>query len=146
MTNEKFNQENNQQSVQTNQKNNQSNQQVGAKTVVNGKVVPLAQAQQMTEAFEMQNTSTGIQQHHDNSSESVKAGEVGQMVQSQNQDGVASFMKQANVQSGQSHLEQMGQNSAELQGTKAQQMKQEENQVMQDSLDAKAKAKAKKDN
>ena len=62
---------------QSNQQN-QGNQTSLERTIVNGKVVPLSEAQAMEEQFNKQNTSTGIQQHHDNSSEAVQAGQVAQ--------------------------------------------------------------------
>lgn len=114
---------------------NQGNQASVERTIVNGKVVPLSEAQAMEEQFNKQNTSTGIQQHHDNSSEAVQAGQVAQNSPQQQEP----TFKQANVQSGQSHLSQnggQGQSQAQLQ-------KQEDHQTIQNSVDQKAKAKAK---
>ena len=88
---------------QSNQQN-QGNQTSLERTIVNGKVVPLSEAQAMEEQFNKQNTSTGIQQHHDNSSEAVQAGQVAQNQVSPQQEQT---IKQANVQSGQSHLSQI---------------------------------------
>ncbi len=71
--------ENNIQNNQTNMETNQTNQekvQEMRKTVINGKLVPLDQAQSMVEQNEQQTQQTGIQSHHDNSTESVPAGTI----------------------------------------------------------------------
>jgi hypothetical protein len=121
MTNEKFNQENIQETNQaSNQANNQANNQMveqqiqqrnEAKTVVNGKVVPLKEIQVAEELFNQQNTQTGIQAHHDNSSEAVQTGQVAQNQQILSQamtnlENAKSIINQVNVQSGQQHLEE----------------------------------------
>ena len=123
---------------QSNQANNQQVQQMiqqstEAKTVVNGKVVPLKQVQVAEELFNQQNTQTGIQQHHDNSTEAVQSGQVAQQnVFGQNMqqalseamtsmENAKSFMNQANVQSGQQHLESfMQQAQQEIQSAQQQ--------------------------
>jgi hypothetical protein len=109
-------------SAQGNQANNQQVQQMikqgtEAKTVVNGKVVPLKQVQVAEELFNQQNTQTGIQDHHNNQTEAVQSGQIAQQnVFGQNMqqalseamtsmESAKSFMNQANVQSGQQHLE-----------------------------------------
>ena len=80
-----------------------------AKTVINGKEVPLKEALKAEELFNEQNTQTGINQAHDNSSEAVKAGGFAQNMQQQEAQGQQA-VKQSNVQSGQKefekHLEQ----------------------------------------
>jgi hypothetical protein len=109
-------QSNNQAGAQGNQANNQQVQQMiqqqnELKTVVNGKVVPLQEAQVGEELFNNQNTQTGIQDHHDNTTEAVQSGQVAQNMQQAfseamtNLENAKSFMNQANVQSGQQHLE-----------------------------------------
>lgn len=76
---------------------------VEPKTVVNGKVVPLKAAQAAEAAFSVKNTQTGVQAHHDNSTEAVPAGGLAQQkVQSQSQQQA---QYQANAQSGQQALE-----------------------------------------
>ena len=129
------------QSVQQNQGNQESLQ----KTVVNGKEVPLHEVQMMEEQFNKQNNQTGIQQHHDNSSESVQAGQVAQNQVSQQQD---QRIKRANVQSGQSHLSPNFSQGQQTQQSQVQMQAQENQQTIQNSVDAKAKAQAKtkKDN
>ena len=118
-----------QQNVQSNQANNQQVQQMiqqstEAKTVVNGKVVPLKQVQVAEELFNQQNTQTGIQDHHDNSTEAVQSGQVAQNLFGQNMqqalseamtsmESAKSLMNQANVQSGQSHLDSFMQQAQE---------------------------------
>ncbi len=49
-----------------------------AKTLVNGQEVTLQEAKSAEESFNKQNTQTGIQAHHDNSTEAVQAGQVAQ--------------------------------------------------------------------
>jgi hypothetical protein len=178
MNENKTNQQNVQTNVQGNQANNQEiqkmiQQQNEEKTVVNGKVVPLKQAQAMEEHFNKQNTQTGIQPHHDNSTESVPAGQVAGNYQQASQDQMQQqAIKQVNIQSGQSTLDsyeqvaqqemqkaeqqfQQGQKAQQQQAQqqKAQQQAQEmsdtlqqkvENaQTIQDSISQKAKAKTK---
>ena len=115
------------------------------KTILNGKEVPLQEAQAAEEAFNQQNTQTGIQAHHDNSSEAVQVGQVGQNSAAMlNQEyAKAQAVKQSEVQSGQSHLEQHSQNAASMQ-SEAQKKLQEDQQAIQNAMDAKAKAKTKK--
>jgi hypothetical protein len=76
-----------------------------AKTVINGKVVPISQAQTAMETAEANVTKTGIQQAHDNSSEPVQAGQEAQNASSQSATQAQVNVKQANVQSGQTELE-----------------------------------------
>jgi hypothetical protein len=77
-----------------------------AKTVVNGKVVPLKFAQAAESAFDESNRQSGVQAHHDNSSESVPAGQVASRSQSTAESAeVQAQVKKANVQSGQKELE-----------------------------------------
>jgi hypothetical protein len=132
---------------QANQQANQQNVKVDQKTVVNGKVVSLKQAQQMEEQFnQQQGQQTGIQAHHNNDSESVPAGQVAQnqnMVQAEQQQVV----NQTNLQSGQSHLE--GMQGAGM--THEQKMQQQDHESIQGSVDSNnnakgtSKAKAKKE-
>ena len=117
------------------QKQSQGNQASLERTIVNGKVVPLNEVQAMEEQFNKQNTSTGIQQHHDNSSEAVQAGQVASQQLQQQEPTI----RQANLQSGQSYLSQ---NNGQAQ-SQAQLQKQEDHQTIQNSVDEKAKAKAK---
>ena len=49
--------------------------------MINGQEVTLKEAQAAEEAFNQQNNQTGIQAHHDNSSEAVQAGETAQNAQ-----------------------------------------------------------------
>lgn len=126
--------------AQQNQKTNQAAAKYAeAKTVVNGQEVSVKQAQAAEEAFNQQNTQTGIQQHHDNSTEAVQAGQTAQNASSMNQTNAA--VKQVDVQSGQQHLEQHMQAGAKSQ---AEMNTQEIQQTIQNSIDPKAKAKAKK--
>jgi hypothetical protein len=127
-----------------NQNNSAQNQQIAqaaeAKTVMNGKTIPLKQAQAAEEAAAQQNTQTGIQAHHDNSSEAVQAGKMGsnQAAQETSQFQV----KQVNVQSGQQDMQQfMNQNSMSNEQVQAK----EDKNTVQGALDNKAaKAKTKK--
>jgi hypothetical protein len=101
-----------------------------AKTVINGKEVPLKEALKAEELFNEQNTQTGINQAHDNSSEAVKAGGFAQnmqqqgMQQSQMQGQQSQKIKQADVQSGQKELEKHMEQAK-------QQVQQEEQQAQQ---------------
>jgi hypothetical protein len=144
MENVKMNVKNNQASSKANQQTNQQTSQELQKTVVNGKVVSLKQAQQIEEQFNQQGQQTGIQAHHNNDSESVPAGQVAQnqnMVQSHSEQ--QAVINQTNLQSGQSHLE--GMQGAGM--THEQEMQQKDHDAIQGSIDAKAstKAKAKKE-
>jgi SWI/SNF chromatin-remodeling complex subunit SWI1 len=140
--NEKMNenQATNQATNQASQKNQAAAKYAEAKTVINGQEVKVKEAQAAEEAFNKQNTQTGIQAHHDNSSEAVQAGQTAQNAATMNQQTNAA-VKQVDVQSGQQHLEQHMQSGAQSQ---AQMKAQEDHQTMQQSIDAKAKAKAKK--
>ena len=119
------NQATNQAANQANQKNQAAAKYAEAKTVVNGQEVSVQQAQAAAEAFDKQNNQTGIQQHHDNSSEAVQAGQTAKNAASMNESKLN--LKQVNMQSGQSHLSGTG---AQVQSEASQQ--------------AAAKAKAKK--
>jgi hypothetical protein len=93
--------DNTQKSTQANQGTTQAEE---AYTIVNGKRIPLSQAQAAEQAREEQVTKTGIQQAHDNSTEPVQSGKTASqqtMQQTQQQT-----IKQSNVQSGQAELEQ----------------------------------------
>jgi hypothetical protein len=110
-----------------------------AKTVVNGKEVPLKEALKAEELFNEQNTQTGINQAHDNSSEAVKAGGFAQnmqqqgMQQNQMQGQQSQIVKQSDVQSGQQELEK------HLEQAK-QQVQQEEQQAQQQAQQQKQQA------
>jgi hypothetical protein len=93
MTNENF-QANNQATSQANEE---------AKTVINGKVVSLSAAQAAEQQAALEAQQTGIQAHHDNSSEAVQAGQTASNPATK--DTAAFNIRQANVQSGQSHLD-----------------------------------------
>jgi hypothetical protein len=116
-----------QQKQQELQKIRQNNE---AKTVVNGKEVPLKESLKAEELYNEQNTQTGINQAHDNSSEAVKAGGFAQnmqqqgMQQNQMQGQQSQIVKQSDVQSGQQELEK------HLEQAK-QQVQQEEQQKQQ---------------
>lgn len=109
------------------------------KTVLNGKVVPLKVAQAAEAAFEETNTQSGVQAHHANASEAVPAGQIASQSQSTAEAGAAQTynaagqaqqqgqVKQANVQSGQAHLEQHMQEAQQ----QMQQMQQQQQQQMQ---------------
>ena len=137
--NQAQNQATNQATNQANQKNQAAAKYAEAKTVVNGQEVSVQQAQAAEEAFNKQNTQTGIQQHHDNSSEAVQAGQTAQNAPTMNESKLN--IKQVNLQSGQQHLSQNMQSGTQSQ---AQMNAQEDHQTIQQSIDAKAKAKAKK--
>lgn len=80
------------------------------KTVVNGKVVPLKDAQAAEASFNASVNQTGIQEAHNNATEPVQAGNVasqqGQSAQATSQNAAQANVRQANVQSGQAELEQ----------------------------------------
>jgi hypothetical protein len=110
-----------QQNQQTNQAANQNSEAVAkahseiqnnaeAKTVVGGKVVSLSAAQNAEAHAEANMKQTGIQAHHDNSSEPVQAGQVasqqGRTTASSNQENMNKTVNPVNVQSGQEHLNQ----------------------------------------
>jgi hypothetical protein len=132
MNNEKANQNNHAQ-------NEQIQKAAEAKTVINGKTIPLKQAQAAEEAAAQQNTKTGIQQHHDNSSEAVQAGQMGSNQASQETSEFQ--VKQVNIQSGQQHMQQH-MNSGEM--SQEQLQAKEDKNTVQSALDSKAKAKTKK--
>jgi hypothetical protein len=90
----------------TNQTNSQSNNQAAAEpmTIINGKAVPVSQANQAMEAAEAAQSQTGVQAHHDNSTEAVQAGQTAQQSSAQTQQTQVN-VRQANVQSGGEHLE-----------------------------------------
>jgi hypothetical protein len=90
-----------------NSKLNQAGQNVHpeAKTVVNGKMVPLQDALQAEQSLNQQAKQTGITEAHNNHTEAVQAGEVAQNAQGLQQNQEVQNIKQANVQSGQAELE-----------------------------------------
>jgi hypothetical protein len=133
---------NNQNQNQLNQHEQQIQQQNEAKTVINGQVVPLKSAQAAVEAADQQSTQTGIQAHHDNSSEAVQAGQTAQNSQAaSSQAQQQQSIKQANVQSGQQHLNQHMNQSAQ---SEAQKIAKEDHQTIQNSMNAAAKGKTTK--
>jgi hypothetical protein len=105
-------------------------------------VVSLKQAQAMEEQFEKQNNQTGIQQHHDNSTESVPAGQVAKNQGNYQQASAQQNIKQSNVQSGQTHFQQV-QGQGQQAQSQSEIQAQENQQTIQSSIDEKAKAKAK---
>ena len=111
-----------------------------AKTVVNGQAVNVKEAQAAEEAFMRQNTKTGIQQHHDNTTDAVEAGQVGQNAQQlmnqAQQTNYKAVVKLADLQSGQQHLEQYMQQARQDLQQVEQQMQQEEQQRMQQAQQA----------
>lgn len=123
------------------QAHSQARQAAEAKTVVNGKVVPLSQAQAAEAAFEAMNYQTGIQAHHDNSTEAVAAGQVAQESQQasgnqqMNQQTGASI-RQGNVQSGQQHLEGLATQTGQAAGASEayNQMSQSQQQQMSNQM------------
>ena len=110
---------------ENNQANNQKVNQEAikaseAKTVVNGKVVSIKQAQAALEAAEAAQTATGVQSYHSNHTEAVAAGQTGKTTPSSSDESARQAevaIKQGNIQSGQSHLnehmQQAGQSQAE---------------------------------
>jgi hypothetical protein len=105
------------------------------KTVLGGKVVPLKVAQAAESAFDESNRTTGIQKHHDNTTEAVPAGQIASRSQSTAESAEVQAdqqptIKQANMQSGQQgvqqHLEQ-----AQVQMAKAQQQLEQQMQQAQ---------------
>lgn len=98
-----------------NQANNQANNQINQeelqkasefKTVVNGKVVTLKEAQMAEQrAAQQAEKKTGIQAQHDNNTQAVEAGQMASGT-SMSQTQETLNMKQVNVQSGQAHLDQ----------------------------------------
>lgn len=127
--NQAQNQAANQATNQASQKNQAAAKYAEAKTVVNGQEVSVQQAQAAAEAFDKQNNQTGIQAHHDNSSEAVQAGQTAQNAATMNESKLN--LKQTNMQSGQSHLSGAG---AQVQSEASQ-------QAMAQQAAAKAKAK-----
>ncbi len=113
-----------------------------AKTVINGQEMSVKDACAAQEAFEAQNNQTGVQAHHDNSSEAVQAGQAAQnsAMQNMQQHMQRAAVKQSNVQSGQAHLASHIQSAP---ASQSQQTTQQENAAIQNSIDANAKAKAK---
>lgn len=128
----------NENQTQNSQKVNQANVEAAKnaepKTVLNGKVVSLAQAQAMEEAFNQTQNQTGIQAHHDNSTEAVNAGQVASQSMSTAEAGAAQQYNQqkvrpADVQSGQAHLQ-------EFEGQAQQQVQQSQQQAQQSQQQA----------
>jgi hypothetical protein len=127
------NQAANQATNQASQKNQAAAKYAEAKTVVNGQEVKVKEAQAAEEAFNKQNTQTGIQQHHDNSTEAVQAGEMAQNASTQNmqQQQSNAGVKQVDLQSGQQHLSQHLQQAQQETQQLEQTMQQEQQQKMQ---------------
>lgn len=108
------------------------------KTVVNGKVVSINQAQAVLEAQEASVKQSGIQQAHDNSTEPVQAGQKaqGQRTASSSDESARQaemYVKQVNVQSGQKELEQHMNQSGQQAQSEAQKIQQEAQQSLQQS-------------
>lgn len=149
--------ENNQFNKQNQAKNQEPDQAVVEasefKTVVNGKVVSINQAQAAMEAQEANVQQTGIQEAQNNSSEPVQAGQKGKRTASSSNESARQAemkIKQVNVQSGQKELEQhMNQGSSQSQmQSEAEKIQQEAQTSLkqsqtQASQSAQAKAKAK---
>jgi hypothetical protein len=104
------------------------------KTVVNGKVVSLKAAQAAEAYFEANNTTTGVQAHHDNTTEAVPAGQIAQqgqqaMNQQQMNQATGAAVRQANVQSSQAHLEEaLSRSTSTAEAGRAQMYNQGENE------------------
>lgn len=127
--NENQNQTQNTQKI--NQANSQAAQQAEPKTVLNGKVVSLQQAQAMEEAFQQTVNKTGIQAHHDNSTEAVNAGDVAQSASTAEAGAAQQYNQQAvrqtDVQSGQAHLQEFEGQAQQMQQQTQQQAQQAQN-------------------
>jgi hypothetical protein len=148
MNEKDMNQQNQQMSEQQKQQELQKiRENTEAKTVINGKEVPLKEAVKAEELFNEQNTQTGINQSHDNSSEAVKAGGFAQnmqqqgMQQSQMQGQQQSkIVKQSDIQSGQKelekHLEQAKQQVQQKEQQNQQQAQQQAQQMQQQKQQA----------
>lgn len=115
-----------------------------AKTVVNGKVVPLSQAQQMEQQAAQQATQTGIQAQHDNNTQAVQAGQVASGAQPMEDEALR--IKQGNVQSGQMNQSQFGyeNNGGTPDTTSVQEQLQQQAEQAQQEAKAKAAAKTTK--
>jgi hypothetical protein len=100
----------NQNTNKINQANSEAAAKAEPKTVINGKVVSLQQAQAMEQAFNESVSKTGIQAHHDNSTEAVNAGEVAKSASTAEAGAAQQYnqqaIKQTDVQSGQAHLQE----------------------------------------
>jgi hypothetical protein len=84
-------------------------QEIEPKTIINGKVVPVQQAQAAEASFGAMNTQTGVQDHHANYTEAVRAGQISEQAFQNAQQAMQRTngqINQANVQSGQQALEQ----------------------------------------
>lgn len=151
--NNQFQNSQNQQAKQNQEVNQEVVEAAEFKTVVNGKVVSIKQAQAAQEAQEANVKQTGIQQAHDNSSEPVQAGQKAQgqrTASSSNESARQAEMniKQVNVQSGQQELEkhmQSGSSQAQSEAEKIQAEAQQslQNSKAQSTQSAQMKAKAK---
>jgi hypothetical protein len=115
------------------------------KTVVNGKVVALKEAQAAETAADQEIKKTGIRQAHDNSTEPVQAGMIAHDTQSQRlqalqQDQTVQAqqqaIRQADVQSGQNELEKamskVAKGFQQQQGSYQQGMQQQQNMQQQE--------------
>lgn len=74
-----------------------------AKTIVNGKLVSLSEAQQILKQASERAQQTGVQEHHSNHSEAVQAGQTA--TNAANVQAEQLNIKQGNLQSGQGHLD-----------------------------------------
>lgn len=123
------------------QESNKTANSAEPKTVLNGKVVQLKFAQAAESAFDESNRTSGVQKHHDNTSESVPAGQIASRSQSTAESAevqaAQQTIKQGNVQSSQAHLEQHLQ-QAQQQGQQAQQQNTQPQQAEQQALAAAA--------
>jgi len=139
MTNE-F-QANNKTNIQANQENLQKASE--AKTVVNGKVVSVKDAQAAEQQARQAALRTGIQAHQDNNTDAVQAGQMASGA-SMNQAQETLNIKQVNVQSGQAHLDQQ-MNQAQQGMTEQEHIQQQlQKQAQQAQVQVKAAAKTTK--
>jgi hypothetical protein len=88
----------------------QAKKSIEPKTVVNGKVVSLAAAQAAEAFHEAKVNQTGIQEQHNNQTESVPSGQIAQQQtqaaqQQEQMNQQQQSIRQANAQSSQQHLE-----------------------------------------
>jgi hypothetical protein len=121
---------------QNNQKINQAHSEAAKaaepKTVLNGKVVSLQQAQAAEAAFNQTQNQTGIQAHHDNSTEAVDAGAVAKNQTGREASAAQMYNQQAirqtNVQSGQQEVEKHLNAAQNQEQVGSQQTMQEQNQ------------------
>jgi hypothetical protein len=115
-----MNEQNQNQTQKINQAHSEAATQAEPKTVINGKVVSLQQAQAAEAAFNKTMNQTGIQKHHDNSTEAVDAGAVASQSMSTAEAAAAQgynqqAVKATDVQSGQAELEKAMQGAGQQQ-------------------------------